>query len=625
MQETTVDREVGAGPIWWGATALIAAFCIFATAMSHTSVHEAIYTPGVLVMAAGFAVVVRYRHLQPLAGWTTFAVGLCLLALGDLVYAVPWSTDIGSTGLTAADPLYLLGSIVIAAGALRIKGAHVGERDREALIDAVSIGLAAAILLWRPLIEPRLNQADSTLVARMVNGSFPVLDVIVLAMMLWLLLGNRRWTIATTLLVGGALFYLVADLAYTVRIDQGTIDDPSLNWLDSLWLVAYGLYLLAALHPSARLLGRRLPEDDRPISRSRLLLSGAALLAPILAIAGGVDTAHIFLAVGVEAVLVVLVLIRLSDLASGERRARQAVLDRERYFRSLVQNAAEAMVVLDRTGAVTDASPAVRSLLGVAPIELAGNRLVDTVPGLDREAVTAMLNTASATPDVVITGEVAVASASGATRWLEVRATNLLDDPAVGGLVVNLHDATARRQVQADLERRAFTDPLTGLANRALFQDRLDALLSRREPPEIAVVYCDLDGFKAVNDRFGHAEGDHLLQLTATRLTTVVRAEDTVARLGGDEFAVLVHGTDASVVAETVAERIVDELGRPLHVGPEIVPLAVSVGVAWAPAGSAEGARVLMHAADEAMYRAKRAGGDRVVVLAGRVDDPTLG
>ncbi len=501
----------------------------------------------------------------------------------------------------------------------------MGERDREALIDAASIGLAAAILLWRPLIEPRLNQADTTLLARIVNGSYPVLDVIVLAMMLWLLLGNRRWTTATTLLVGGALFYLVADLAYTVRIDQGTIDDPTLDWLDTLWLIAYGLYLLAAMHPSARLLGRRLPEDDHPISRSRLLLSGAALLAPILAIAGGADTPHILLAVGIEAVLVVLVLIRLSDLASGERRARQAVLDRERYFRSLVQNAAEAMVVLDRSGAVTDASPAVRSLLGVAPIELAGNRLVDAVPGLDREAVTAMLNTASETPDVVITGEVAVAGPSGGTRWLEVRATNLLDDPAVGGLVVNLHDATARRQVQADLERRAFTDPLTGLANRALFQDRLDALLSRREPPEIAVVYCDLDGFKAVNDRFGHAEGDHLLQLTATRLATVVRAEDTVARLGGDEFAVLVHGPDASVVAESVAERIVDELGRPLHVGPENVPLAVSVGVAWALAGSAEGARVLMHAADEAMYRAKRAGGDRVVVLAGRVDDPTLG
>jgi diguanylate cyclase (GGDEF)-like protein/PAS domain S-box-containing protein len=624
MQETPIDREVGAGPVWWGAAALIAAFCILTTAMSHSSFHEALYTPGVLVMAGVFAVVVRCRRLQPLAGWTTFAVGLLLLALGDLVYGLPWSTELGSSGLTGADPLYLVGSIVIVAGALRIKGAHVGERDREALIDAASIGLAAAILLWRPLIEPRLNQADTTLLARVVNGSYPVLDVIVLAMMLWLLLGHRRWTTATTLLVGGALFYLVADLAYTVRIDQGTIDDPSLDWLDTLWLIAYGLYLLAAMHPSAKLLGRRLPEDDRPISRSRLLLSGAALLAPILAIAGGVDTSHILLAVGVEAVLVVLVLIRLSDLASGERRARQAVLDRERYFRSLVQNAAEAMVVLDRSGAVTDASPAVRSLLGVAPIELAGNRLVDAVPGLDREAVTAMLSTASATPDVVITGEVAVAGVSG-TRWLEVRATNLLDDPAVGGLVVNLHDATARRQVQADLERRAFSDPLTGLANRALFQDRLDALLSRRDPPEIAVVYCDLDGFKAVNDRFGHAEGDRLLQLTATRLATVVRAEDTVARLGGDEFAVLVHGLDASVAAENVADRIVDELARPLHVGPETVPLAVSVGVAWAPAGSAEGARVLMHAADEAMYRAKRAGGDRVVVLAGRVDDPTPG
>jgi diguanylate cyclase (GGDEF)-like protein len=196
-----------------------------------------------------------------------------------------------------------------------------------------------------------------------------------------------------------------------------------------------------------------------------------------------------------------------------------------------------------------------------------------------------------------------------------MRATNLLADPAVAGLVVNVHDVTARRQVQSDLERRAFTDSLTGLANRDLFHDRLDQFLSRRDPPDLAVIYCDLDRFKDVNDRFGHAEGDHLLEVTAARLAAAVRSEDTVARLGGDEFAVLISGDDALQVAEEIAGRIVEELRRPLTVGPESVPVSVSVGVACARAGSAEGARVLMHSADEAMYRAKRAGGDRAVVL----------
>ena len=130
-----------------------------------------------------------------------------------------------------------------------------------------------------------------------------------------------------------------------------------------------------------------------------------------------------------------------------------------------------------------------------------------------------------------------------------------------------------------------------------------------------------------MNDRFGHAEGDRLLEVTAGRLAAVVRNEDTVARLGGDEFAVLIHGADSLEVAEEVADRIVEELRRPLFVGAEPVPGSVSVGVACARGGSADGARGLMHSADEAMYRAKRAGGDRVVVLATPVPDraPTAG
>ena len=194
-----------------------------------------------------------------------------------------------------------------------------------------------------------------------------------------------------------------------MRIDQGTIDDPSLAWLDTLWLIAYGLYLLAAMHPSIRNLGRAETDDDPPISRGRLALSGLTLLAPIVALViAGTELSHLLVAVGAEAVLVVLVLLRLSDLAAGERRARQAVLDRERYFRSLVQNSSEAMVVLDADGVVRDASPAVRTLLEVAPADLVGHRPGEAVPGIDRRAMESMLQAAVATPGEVITGEVLV-------------------------------------------------------------------------------------------------------------------------------------------------------------------------------------------------------------------------
>ena len=155
-------------------------------------------------------------------------------------------------------------------------------------------------------------------------------------------------------------------------------------------------------------------------------------------------------------------------------------------------------------------------------------------------------------PDRVVVGEVPFVDAAG-TTWLELRLTNLIQEPAVKGIVVNVHDVSDRRHIQEDLERRASTDPLTGLPNRAVFLDRLSEVLLRPDP-EAVVLYCDLDGFKSVNDRFGHEEGDRLLVVAAVRLAGNLRGGDLVARLGGDEFAVLVHGADARSRAETIAD-----------------------------------------------------------------------
>ena len=404
--------------------------------------------------------------------------------------------------------------------------------------------------------------------------------------MLWLLLGARRWTPTTVMLVGGSVFYLLADFAYTVRIDQGTIDDPSLNWLDTLWLVAYGLYLLAALHPSARLLGRTVPSDDRPISRGRLALSGLTLLAPMIALAiGGTDLPH--LAVRrrcVEVALVVLVLLRLSDLAAGERRARQAVHDRERYFRSLVQNSSEAMLVVDGTGVVRDASPAVKALLGHRPAG-AGRQ-----PGRRRgrrpstgAAAESLLARTIATPDVVITAEFPITI--GVEHPL---ARDAGDQPARG---------PGRRRPRGQHPRRDGPPPGPGrprapglhrLAHRPAQPGPLPR--SARPVPQPArparpgrhlLRPRRLQGRQRPTSATPRATA--CSRSAAARLAAAVRAEDTVARLGGDEFAVLISGADALEVAEEIAGRIVEELRRPLMVGSETVPVSVSVGVACAP------------------------------------------
>jgi diguanylate cyclase (GGDEF)-like protein len=166
-----------------------------------------------------------------------------------------------------------------------------------------------------------------------------------------------------------------------------------------------------------------------------------------------------------------------------------------------------------------------------------------------------------------------------------------------------------------ELRERSLHDPLTGLANRSLFFDRVSHAIARiaRQPNGlIAVLYVDLDNFKAVNDTLGHARGDRLLVMVAERLLATVRASDTVARLGGDEFALLLEDLSSADASLIVAERALSLLTKPYELAGESVSVGASIGVALRAKGGL-GAESLTNEADAAMYEAKRAGKGRVV------------
>ena len=170
--------------------------------------------------------------------------------------------------------------------------------------------------------------------------------------------------------------------------------------------------------------------------------------------------------------------------------------------------------------------------------------------------------------------------------------------------------AIERKRVESDLAHQALHDDLTGLPNRALFLDRLGQALSRlgRHSTSVAVLFLDLDRFKAVNDALGHAAGDELLRAVASRLASVLRAGDTAARLSGDEFAVLCEDVAGERHAVGVAERVAEALRAPFAIGGDQVYARSSVGIALAVEGD-EDADALLHEADAAMYRAKQRGG----------------
>jgi diguanylate cyclase (GGDEF)-like protein len=177
--------------------------------------------------------------------------------------------------------------------------------------------------------------------------------------------------------------------------------------------------------------------------------------------------------------------------------------------------------------------------------------------------------------------------------------------------------ALENSRLYEELRHQAFHDSLTGLANRALFQDRVERALARRPGAPgrlVAVLFLDLDDFKTVNESLGHAGGDQLLAAVADRLATCLRTTDTAARLGGDEFAILLEDVDDEAAATDVAQRIIDALRPPIRIGESAAVIGTSIGIAASPSGR-DSATELLRNADFAMYQAKHGGKGRYEVF----------
>ena len=303
-------------------------------------------------------------------------------------------------------------------------------------------------------------------------------------------------------------------------------------------------------------------------------------------------------------VFVVYVVVRTGRLIRRQEREN-------RRYASLVRHSSDVATVVDENGTIRFVSPAVERLLGLDPAALEGTSFAALVHPDQADAALGFAFGDSTEPV-----ELALRRADGTWLDTETLRINLAGDPSVRGVVLTSRDITERKAFLTMLEQHAFYDSLTGLANRALFRDRVDHALvqARRAGATVAALFMDLDDFKIVNDTHGHATGDRLLTAVGARLQTCLRSGDTVARLGGDEFAILLEESTDVAPAE-VGDRILRAFDAPFRLDGRELQVGASIGVAHA-GGLDDDASAddLLRRADVAMYVAKNEGKGRCEV-----------
>lgn len=292
---------------------------------------------------------------------------------------------------------------------------------------------------------------------------------------------------------------------------------------------------------------------------------------------------------------------------TDETTAIHALRESESLYRSMVETATECISIHALDGRITFANPKMAEMLGMSVADVQQRSIFDVVDPADRAIATTKLRRRG--QGIAEQYEFALLKADGTTCDVLISASPLHDtDGAVTGVLSMMTDITDRKRAEADNQRLALEDSLTGMASRTLLVDRVSHLVAQqgRHVGTAAVIFMDLDDFKRINDSRGHSVGDQVLREVASRIRGAVRPQDTVGRYGGDEFVVILDRLDTPGDAVAVAERIVDSLDDPVVVGDAPVMARASLGISLTPAGSADN---LMRDADTAMYRAKERGG----------------
>ena len=578
--------------------------------------------------AAWLAIVAARSAHQPAARrtWRFLSAAIVTYIIGNLIDFYYRVAEIESFP-SFADVAYLSFFPVLFAGfVVAVRASSLRVSWGRLLLDSAILVLGFGTFFWFFVISPAAAASEEEFARFLLTQVYIALDCLMLMAIGVLLMNSTSCPLRKTTLVmltGSFGMMFLADIVWATAVVSGNYLPG--NFSDVLYLACYAGVAGAA---QVQIRDKSRPERQKNASGSTMTqviaYAGLGLSFFVLVYFSADDgrspvtvmTISIF-------VLAILVMARQGVILRDDAQVRQrrAVDLVEARFASLIRNASDVIMIVDGDGRIEYASPAVQRTFGLWHDDLVGRKLAEIWREADRERIAAFLAEVKATRGVSI-GPVELSVDTKARHFnLECVGSNLLDDPAVKGLALNLRDVTERKALEDQLRQLAFHDPLTLLANRSLFRNRVEhaLALSRRTQERLAVLMIDLDNFKNVNDSLGHDIGDRLLQTAAQRLVKCTRAADTVARLGGDEFAVLLEGISTFEQAEEIAASVTEAFRLPISIDGDDLLVTTSIGVALSEPGN-DTEHVLRNA-DIAMYNAKASGKARHVVFHARMQE----
>ena len=595
------------------AAALAVAYLVLPASWGSEGLRVAAPVIGVGAIVVGVA---TFRPVRSLP-WMLVAVSLALSAVANLAWAILHFRGV-DTFPSLSDGIRLLSTVALVASLALFARDDSSSSSSHGLgsIEVLIVGIAASLGVWLAVVEPNLADGNLAVADRIWAMLVPMVGAVALALASRMATQTEFRAPAPTLMALGVALTLLTDVLRSVAELRGGYGVG--GFVAMLAIPASLVIAAAALDPTMTRMNQSRERSDvfgfgRVVWLSVAALTPLTVLLTLLVTGLGAPATRIVAAIS-SVVIVVLALTRMWRLVATvqsltERRGQDRLA-------AMVEHSSDVVLLVDDTGLIRYASPGLSSTLGHRASDWVGRSMIDLVSAGDRNAAAAELQRAVRLGhNGMVKFEASLVRVDGASRRVEATIANLLGGDAVDGMVVTFRDVTEQRNLERQLSHRAFHDELTGLANRALFLDRMDHALRvvRTDDDPVVVLFVDLDDFKSVNDALGHSVGDQMLRAIAERIRGVSGAGDTPARLGGDEFALLLEDRGGVDRALDVAERLLADLHEPVSLGGHDIAVLASVGVAVAsPEITTAG---LLRDADIAMYEAKRAGKSQIKIF----------